>query len=109
MSLFINKEFNSIVFTPKDFKINFNYIPDLFMALNELNNNKEVHIAITLDKTPALFLMFFNKILKESPNILHIYQKDTSEATKFMTKSYGIKYKNTSEYPFGLPQEDNEE
>jgi len=104
--IYLNKEFNSLIFTEKDFDLNYNYIPDLFLAVRELNPKKEIYIAINLPETPIIFVMFFRKIIQESPAKIYVYFRDDSKALKDGLELSGIQYRNIKNYPWELPMED---
>jgi hypothetical protein len=106
MALYINKELNSLVFTKKDFKMNRNYLPDFLMALKELNSLKNIKIAIDLDETPILFVLYFRKLLQESSANINIYYKDSSASLKKVLKDYGMAYNNIKKYPNPMPDEE---
>jgi hypothetical protein len=93
-----------MVFDDTEFEINRNYIPDLFLGLRELDPDKPINIAINMDKTPVVFVLFFRKILQESPNEINIYYKEDTEYLKLSLKSYGMPYKNITEFDFPLPE-----
>lgn len=95
MALYINKTQNSIVFNEEDFEIDTNYMPEIVLALMELNPEKTMHFGIDLPETPAIFVLYINKILKENPTIdIKLYHRDTSEILKLSLKSFGIEYHN---------------
>jgi hypothetical protein len=99
MALYINKEKNSLIFDEKDFDMNFNYLPQIVLALMELDENKPIHFAIELPKTPMLFVLYLRKVLQESDVDLRIYYKDNSEALRIALKGYGMEYRSLSEFP----------
>ena len=101
--LYINTSLNSIVINQEEFDINRNYLPDIFMALGELDNKRKIKIAIDLKKTPVIFVLYFRKLLLESGIELDIYYKDKSEALRKSLKDYGMQYKNIKKYPDILP------
>ena len=101
--LYINKELNSLVFTQEEFKINRDYMPDFFMAIGELNPKKKIRIAIDLDETPVLFVLYFRKLMQESQGDFEIFYKDKGEPLRTSLKDYGMPYKNIKKYPFPLP------
>jgi len=99
MALYINKEKNSLIFNEKDFQINVNYLPDIVLALMELDESKPIHFAIDLEKTPVLFVLYLRKLLQESEATIKIYYKDNSEALKWALKSYGMEYNPIKNFP----------
>jgi len=99
MSMYINHAQNSLAFMDDDFEINKNYMPSIFMSLKELDQNKPIHFAVSLDKTPIIFVLYFRKLLQESPSDITFYYKDTGEPLKEALRSYGMEYKNIEDYP----------
>jgi hypothetical protein len=95
MALYINTEKNSLVFTEEDFEMNKNYLPLIVAALRDLNPEKPIHFGIALEKTPMVFVLYQNKIIKESNVDLRLYHKDRSEKLVAALRGFGIKY-----YPF---------
>lgn len=106
MSLFINKEFNSLVITSKDFKEDFNYLPDIMIGLRNLDPSKNIKIAFDLEETPAIFILYFKKVLEEADADIVIYYKEKTDSVRGVLKSYGMPYNNIKKYPDPLPKED---
>ncbi len=102
--IYINKEHNSLVITPKEFKENYNYLPDIVFALGDLKA-RDVKIAICLEKTPAVFVLYFRKIQQETGVTLDIYYTEKAQNFKQILKGYGMPYKSIKKYPDVLPEE----
>ena len=92
-----------MVFNDEEFQINRNYIPDLFLGLNELNQDEPVHIALDMDKVPMVFVLFFRKIMQGSATSIDVYYKENTEILKTALKSYGMPYLNIKDFPHPLP------
>jgi len=103
MALYINKELNTLVFNEEEFELHRNYIPDLFLGLRELNPNKEINIAIDMEKTPIVFVLFFKKIIEESPGDITIFFKEDTDILRKSLINYGLKYRNIEDFPWELP------
>jgi len=99
LALFINKDRNTMIFNDEDFENNRNYIPDLFLGLNELDKNRDIHIAIDLEKTPIVFILFFRKILSGSQTPIYIYYKEDNDIFKAALTNYGLTYRNINDFP----------
>ena len=100
MALLINPEKNSLIFNQDNFHINTNYMPEIAEALRELKKDKIIHFAIDLPKTPALFVLYQDKLLKETPNLdLRLYHRDKSASLKKALKNFNIQYYDLEEFP----------
>jgi len=103
-ALYINKDHNSIVFTQKDFKEDWNYIPDIFLGLQELSPESTINIVLDLDQTPALFVLYFKKIQEEAPDTIQVFHRDTGKKLQSILKEYKLTFKNIDEYHLPLPE-----
>jgi len=104
LALFINKDLNTMVFDETEFEINRNYIPDLFLGLNQLDKEKPINIAINMEKTPMVFILFFRKILQGTDAEINIYYKENNDILRTALKSYSMVYKNINDFKFPLPE-----
>jgi len=104
MALYKNNTNNSIVFNQEEFDINRNYIPDFFIAVGSLDKNESIHIAIDLEETPVLFVLYFMKLIDSvKDSSITIYYKEDTKELKSALKGYGLKYINIDQFPFSLP------
>jgi hypothetical protein len=99
LMLYINKEHNSLVFDSKDFSIKMNYMPIIFMAIRELDKDKPIHFAVELEKTPAIFVLYFKKIKEESDLDFRVYYLENSDILKNILSGYNMKYRPLSDFP----------
>jgi hypothetical protein len=105
LSLFINKDLNSLIITPKDFNLNYNYLPDILLGLYNLDPEKKIKIALDLKEAPAVFVLYFRKLMQESNTDIDIYYRDKGKQLQEILSGYGMQYKSILEYPDALPQE----
>ncbi len=102
--IFLEKKFNCVILNSVDFKPDVNYTGDLAGALSELNPNKTIHVVIDLKRIPMLFILYLRTLQFNLPNMdLILYLPNASEFLKESLQEYKIKYKNTSEYPWTMP------
>ncbi len=106
--LFVEKKLNSIIFNEVDFKPEHNYMPELVLAFRDLDRRKAINFVLDLEKAPILFILYFRK-LKQLQNSLelNLFFRDESPILPKVLASYGLKYKNISEYPWALPTTNN--
>ncbi len=108
MMLFVEKEINSIVFNEIDFKPKQNYMPDLVLALRDMDRTRTISFALDLKKAPILFILYFRKLKQTIPDLkINLYFRDNSKLLPKVLETYGLKYKNISEYPWELPTDNN--
>jgi hypothetical protein len=79
--------------------MNTNYLPGLIAALRELNPEEPIHFAITLDKTPMLFVLAIRKLIRESGVDIRMYHRDNSEPLRLALQSYGMDYFPLEKFP----------
>jgi hypothetical protein len=96
-----------MVFDETEFEINRNYIPDLFLGLNQLDKEKPINIAINMEKTPMVFVLFFRKILQGTDSEINIFYKEDTDVLKTSLKSYGMVYNNIDNFNFPLPDQND--
>ncbi len=83
-------------------------MPDLVLALREMDKNKTIHFVIDLEKAPLLFILYCRKIKQTNPSLkLDIYFRDESKLLPGVLQTYHLKYKNITEYPWDLPNRSN--
>ena len=104
MALYKNEKNNSIVFNQDDFDINRNYIPDWVLAIGSMQKDKPIDIAIDMEETPILFILYLMKVKEETPAVIRIYYRDKSEALKIALKGYNLSYRNIKKFPYKLPE-----
>ena len=59
MALYINKTQNSIVFNEEDFEIDTNYMPEIVLALMELNPEKTLLKVVRKNKIVSFLILLF--------------------------------------------------
>ncbi len=106
--LYVEKELNSIVFNEEDFKINVNYMPNIVLALRDLDPTKTIHFALDLEKAPAVFIIYFRDLMRDKPELdLKIYYRDQSKLLPEVLKKFNLLYRPIEEYPYELPAPEN--
>lgn len=98
MGILFNKEKNSMIFDKEDFHINTNYIPFLFDVLRQMDQKRPVKIAIDLDKTPVIFVLYFKKLVEEGAAEYEFYFKENTEVLRAALQRYGVPYKSIKDF-----------
>lgn len=96
--LYKNVEKNMILFDEKDFHINHNYLPLIVDALKDLDNSKDIHFGILLEETPAIFVMYISKVIKDSGIKIHMYFKEDSDSLRQGLESEKIPWHSFAEF-----------
>jgi len=99
MAIYINKETNSLEFNSEDYDKNYNYMPSIVMALMDLDNSSKIKIAINLDKTPVIFVLYFRRLIQESGSDIKIFYKEDSIELRDALISYGMEYNSLKDFP----------
>lgn len=76
------------------------------LGLMNLDGTKFIKIAIDLEDTPAIFILYFKKVLQESDAHIEIYYRDKKESIKKILEGYGMPYININKFPDPLPIEE---
>jgi hypothetical protein len=106
--IFVEPELNSFIINEEDFKPTKNYIPDIMLALRALDPDREIHFAIDIKEAPAAFIVYMRQLRENRPNMkVTLYLKNISDKLKLVLDKYKLNYKNITEYPWDLPNEEN--
>jgi hypothetical protein len=106
--LYLEKDLNSIVFTSENFKLNYNYMPEIVYALRELDPKKTLHFVIDIEHAPAVFILYFRQLKQQDNTLdLRMYFRDKSLILKDILKKYTIDFYDIGDYPFDLPSDEN--